>query len=110
MHLGIGNTVSTELLEQADECEKSKKYAQLAVLIDQEIYRNYKLWKTNYMAYDLLMKSQEYTDHYSKEDMEQFTGYMNETIESVSEGPRRDIESLFLRLYANPVINKKSTE
>ena len=110
MHLAIGHPVSKEMLEEADSYVKSEKYIQLAALIDQEIFRNYKLWKTNYMAYDMLKKDGGYSDKYSKEDLEQFTDYMRKTTDKVVEGPRDEIETLFLKLYANPVINKKSVE
>ncbi len=110
MHLAIGQTVSKEMLEEANSFVGSKKYLQLAALIDREIFKNYKLWKTNFMAYDILMKSGEYSEKYSQEEMEGFTEYMKKTIEKVVEGPREEIENLFLKLYANPVINKKSIE
>lgn len=110
MHLAIGNTVSKAMLEEADALVRNEKYTHLAALIDREIYRNYKLWKTNFMAFDMLMKGEEFVDKYSREDLELFTAYMNKTIEKVVEGPRDIIENLFLKLYANPVINRKKVE
>lgn len=110
MHLAIGQTLSQQLLDEADEAERGKKHMRLAELIDKEIFRNYKLWKTNYMAYDILMKSGEFSDKYSKEDLQQFNEHKQKSIEKIPEGPREEIENLFLKLYANPVINKKSVE
>lgn len=107
MHIQFCKTVDKEMLGKADAFTKSEKYAYIATLIDQEIFRNYKLWKTNYIAYDLLNKGHKYADEYTCEDVGQFDGYMKKNIEKIIEGPRDEIENLFLKLYANPVINKK---
>jgi len=110
MHIAFGKTVDLHMLDEADSFPRNEKYAQLAKLIDHEIYRHYKLWRTNYIAYDILMKGNEFSEKYGNEDVEQFTDYMKKSVAKVAEGPRDVIESLFLKLYANPVINKKKVE
>ena len=52
----IAPTISQEELQYCDTFEKNEKFAQLANIIDQRIYKHYKLWKTNYIAYDICTK------------------------------------------------------
>lgn len=110
MHIAFCETINQQMLEQADAYPRNEKYPQLAKIVDHELYRNYKLWNTNYIAYDILMKGNEYSDKYEKADVERFVDYMKKSVAKVAEGPRDVIESLFLKLYANPVINRKKVE
>lgn len=109
MHLTLCKTVTKEILEEADSYPRNEKFSHLAHLIDIEIYRNYKFWKNNYIAYDILNENEEYSDQYDGADVEKFTAYMNKTLEKV-DGTEEIIKTLFLKLYANPVINRKSVE
>lgn len=110
MHIAFCDTINQQMLEQADAYPRNEKYPQLAKIVDLELYRNYKLWKTNYIAYDILMKGNEFSDKYAKDDVERFMDYTKKSVAKVAEGPRDVIESLFLKLYANPVINRKKVE
>jgi hypothetical protein len=56
IHIHIGDVLDTEI--DAEEGSNSNKQIQaLAQVIDDSIIKNYKLWPTNYIAYDILNKS-----------------------------------------------------
>lgn len=82
---------------------------ELTQLIDHRIINNYKLWNTNYMAYDLLNHSQDYRSKYSDSELSAFKQYMQETLIHIKDiKDTQSIEKLFLQLYAHPVINKNN--
>lgn len=77
----------------------------LAALIDQRIYRHFKLFKTHFIAYDLLF-GQRYSDRYTEHEKADFIAYMNGGLDQLGkEMDRSELEQIFLRIYANPVIN-----
>jgi hypothetical protein len=45
-----------------------KQIQALAQVIDDSIVRSYKLWPTNYIAYDILNKATMYADHYTENE------------------------------------------
>lgn len=73
-------------------------------MIDGEVHRHYKLWPNNYIAFDILNKSQRYQSHYSSAEKQEFIKYMENETRSI-EGDREKIEKLFLEIYSNPLVN-----
>ncbi|MDF1673022.1 MAG: 1-acyl-sn-glycerol-3-phosphate acyltransferase [Vicingaceae bacterium] len=76
----------------------------IADVIDKTIYEYYKLWDTNFIAYDLLRNSSEYKDKYTDITKDEFIFYMKEKLKKY-EGSS-DAKRLFLSMYANPLINR----
>ena len=106
VHLAVTEPISRKELEMCDEKEKNEKIVALASLIDQRIYKNYKLFKTNYIAYDILQGGSQFADHYSADDKKDFVAYMDNGLAKIGiEADRSDLEQIFLRIYANPVVN-----
>jgi hypothetical protein len=90
---------------QAEEHDTlNNKIINLAQAIDSEIFRNFKLWPNNYMAFDLLSDSRIYNGYYTSDNMKEFLNYM-ETQTAGIEGDKSKIKEFFLKIYANPVIN-----
>lgn len=106
VHLAVTEPISRKELEMCDEKEKNEKMVALASLIDQRIYKSYKLFKTNYIAYDILQGGDAFADCYSADDKKDFITYMNDGLAKIGiEADRSDLEQIFLRIYANPVVN-----
>lgn len=105
VHLAITDPITREELEQCDRLEKNDKIVALAALIDQRIYRHFKLFKTHFIAYDLLF-GQRYSDRYTEQEKDDFIAYMNGGLDQLGkEMDRSELEQIFLHIYANPVIN-----
>lgn len=104
IHLSICPPIIIEELEYCDRFDKNEKFIQLAKIIDDRIYRDYKLFKNNYIAHDLLNKSYRYENHYSKEDKESFIQYKNNGLSQLN-GDYDELEQIFLKIYATPVDN-----
>ncbi len=72
-----------------------KNEKELAVFLDEKIHKSYKLWKTNYMAYDILNKSNKYNSKYTNNDVSKFLKRFKRLSHSIKE--------IVLETYANPV-------
>ncbi len=80
-------------------------FSGLAKKIDELIHNSYSLMKTNYMAHDLLHDSERFKDQYSFDELTAFKTYVSERCAKV-EGDEEVKKKVFLKMYANPVINK----
>ena len=63
--------------------------------IDRQIHLNYRLWDTNYFAYDYLEKSTRFKDEYKDFDTQRFLERFNHLSD--------DVRDYVLNSYANPV-------
>ena len=72
------------------------------------LIKGYKLWKTNYIAYDLLEGHGKYSDLYGPEDVESFKAYTEHRLDKVEKRlDRAALKDIFLHIYANPVVSKE---
>lgn len=107
IHIHVGNVLDKELDEIEHEFDNNNKQIQaLAQTIDDSILQSYKLWPTNYIAYDLLYKTNTYSSCYSEAEKSLFERRLEMRID---EKNAQMVEG-FLAMYANPVVNKMKYE
>lgn len=106
IHIAFGDPIETKSIENVSSLGKNEKFKKLAELIDSQILGSYNLWKTNYIAFDILNKSQVYQSMYTPKDKEEFLSYFKYKL-SESEGDFDEMQEIFLSIYANPVVSKK---
>ena len=104
IHLAVCELITEDELKQCDAFSHNEKFKALAEIIDRKIYQNYKLYKTNYIAHDLLHDSHTYTAYYSEEEKENFKLYISERLKDI-EGEMNELTTIFLQIYATPVDN-----
>ena len=104
IHFAIAPAITIDDLNFCDHFERNKKFQHLAEIIDKRVYLNYKLWPTNYIAYELLNQTYRYKDQYTQEEMDQFVEYMEQGLSSLV-GDTSELREIFLGIYANPVVN-----
>ena len=83
-------------------------FAATARRLDEEIYRNYRLYPNNFVALDLLNNGKDYISHYSEEDKVQFEQYLQQQIDKI-DLPNKDeafLRERLLEMYANPAKNQ----
>ncbi len=103
IHIHVGDVLNKELDLIASENDNSNKQIQaLAQVIDDSILSSYKLWPTNYIAYDLLFKTDKYKGLYTEDEKSLFERRLEMRID---ESNPIALEG-FLSMYANPVVNK----
>ena len=108
IHLNIGVPLMHGEIEAASFCSKNDRYQAIRFAVDRRIIEGYKLWKNNYIAYDMLNHSYRYSDRYTQEDVERFTDYIEHQLDKVEkELSRNDLREIFLGNYGNPVLSKE---
>lgn len=103
IHIEVGDVLDAELDKIAEGQENQNKQIQaLAQVIDDSILSSYKLWPTNYIAYDLLNQTNQFASHYTEKEKLLFERRLEMRIDIENKIVREG----FLAMYANPVVNK----
>ncbi|PWA05596.1 1-acyl-sn-glycerol-3-phosphate acyltransferase [Flavobacterium psychrotolerans] len=103
IHIHVGDVLDKELDAIASEFNNSNKQIQaLAQVIDDSILTSYKLWPTNYIAYDILHKTNTFSSFYTDNEKLLFERRMEIRIDQKNPVALEG----FLNMYANPVVNK----
>ena len=109
VHLHVGEPLTEEEIREASYCDKNDRYQSIRHAVDRRIIEGYRLWKTNYMAYDLVNKGSKYASEYTQQDMENFQGYLAQQLIKVeSTLDRREMMDELLHIYSNPVLSKEN--
>lgn len=107
IHIHVGDVLESELDEIASKFDNSNRQIQaLAQAIDDSVLANYKLWPTNYIAYDLLNNTDKYSHLYTEKEKSLFERRLEIRID---ENNPIELQG-FLAMYANPVVNKSKYE
>ncbi|MFZ4436141.1 MAG: 1-acyl-sn-glycerol-3-phosphate acyltransferase [Flavobacterium psychrophilum] len=107
IHIHVGDVLDAELDGIKAEFDNANKQIQaLAQAIDDSILTTYKLWPTNYIAYDLLHGTTTYASQYTDIEKAVFERRLEKRIDAQSEFEVQGI----LAMYANPVVNKRKYE
>ena len=108
IHLNIGKPLTSEEIADAALCDKNDRYQKIRHAVDLRVIEGYKLWKNNYVAYDIANHTFKYSDKYDQADVEQFVAYMEHQLDTVEpELNREELRKIFLDIYANPVVTKE---
>ncbi len=104
IHIHVGDVLNEELDAISEESTNTNKQIQaLAQVIDDSILNSYKLWPTNYIAFDILHESNLYSNYYSEQEKQLFERRLELRIDAENSTLRQ----AFLAMYANPVANKE---
>lgn len=108
VHLHIGVPLTDEELHEASLCDKNDRFQSIRHAMDRRIISGYKLWKTNYMAYDIVNPGAKYADKYTPEDMSAFKKYIEGQLKKVEPTlNQEDLRDILLHIYSNPVLSKE---
>ncbi len=107
IHIHIGKVLNEEIdLIRLQSDNSNRQILALAQEIDIAIIGNYKLWPTNYIAYDIINQTDKFKDLYTSEEKEAFVKRLEERIDASN----LQAYNGFLCMYANPVENKLKQE
>lgn len=103
IHIHVGDVLNLEMDSIAESCENANKQVQaLAQVIDDSILSSYHLWPTNFIAHDIVTKSNRFASKYTEEEKAIFERRMELRIDENNSVALQG----FLAMYANPVANK----
>jgi hypothetical protein len=103
MHLSFCAPLGEEDFRKIGSSIRNEQVKELASQIDNRIYENFRLWKNNYIAYDIL-NGVTFKGIYTEHEKDSFVSYMKKGLSNI-EGDNDELESIFLAIYANPVVN-----
>ncbi|MFV8368097.1 1-acyl-sn-glycerol-3-phosphate acyltransferase [Flavobacterium sp. LB2R40] len=103
IHIHVGKVLDTEIdAIKADNDSTNKQIVALAKVIDDAILSNYKLCPTNFIAYDIVNKTDRYSHLYTENEKSLFERRLEMRIDHDNPVALDG----FLAMYANPVVNK----
>ena len=103
IHIHVGKVLDTEIEAIKTENDSSnKQIVALAQVIDDAILSNYKLWPTNFIAYDIVNKTNRFSHLYTENEKSLFERRLEMRIDHDNPVALDG----FLAMYANPVVNK----
>ncbi len=71
----------------------------VAEAVDRSIHSGYRLWPSNYIAYDTTRKGSKYADNYTDDEKKKF-------LDNYARMPE-EVRQIVLEEYANPVVNRE---
>ncbi len=111
VHINIGKPLTPEEIEVASHCDKNDRYQAIRHAVDMRVIEGYKLWKTNYIAYDLVNGGNRFVDKYTPEDVEAFLAYTEHQLKKVERKLDKEaLRDIFWHIYSNPVESKLRLE
>ncbi len=93
---GFKGKVHYKFSEPLDPIYNDEK--ELAVAIDERIQKGYKLWSTNFIAYDMVHNTDLFDKSYSEFEKQMFFLRFRRL--------SKDVRQILLESYSNPVVNK----
>ena len=112
VHFTLGNRINDELKKLDPKMEKNELFAVIAGIIDREIYRHYRFYPCNYVAYDMLSRTRHFSANYGLKDKKAFEEYLQGQLDKIVI-PNKDEDFLrrkILEMYTNPLKNFLSLE
>ncbi len=107
VHFTISQLINDQLDQLDPNMDRNELFAAVASIIDKEIYRHYRFYPNNYVAYDLLSSTRRFSDHYGLKDKKAFEEYLQKQLDKIVI-PNKDenfLRKKILEMYANPLKN-----
>lgn len=107
VHFTISQLINDQLDQLDPNMDRNELFTAVASIIDKEIYRHYRFYPNNYVAYDLLSGTRRFSDHYGLKDKKAFEDYLQKQLDKIVI-PNKDenfLRKKILEMYANPLKN-----
>ncbi|TDE05915.1 1-acyl-sn-glycerol-3-phosphate acyltransferase [Flavobacterium sandaracinum] len=103
IHIHVGKVLDAEIDRiKVENDSTNKQIVAVAQVIDDAILGNYELWPTNFIAYDIVYKTNRYAHLYTENEKSLFERRLEMRIDHDNPVALDG----FLAMYANPVVNK----
>lgn len=105
--------INNELSHLENESDRGAILQSVCRIIDRHIHLNYRIYPSNYIAYDMLYKADRWSDQYTTEQKEKFEKYLHGQIAKLGEFTSDDFQFMYekmLLMYSNPLKNKMTAE
>ncbi len=108
IHLSVGAPLTEKEITRSSWYEKNDRYQAIRRILDERIISGYRLWKTNYMGYDLMTGGNKYSDKYTPEELDKFRDYTEHKLSRAEKKlDKNALRDIFWHIYGNPVVAKE---
>lgn len=108
VHFAFGEPIINQIDSFAKETTINEQIEKLGQHIDQQIYRNFKLWPNNYIAEDILNGTNNNSDLYTEDQYNKFKNILEKAVSEI-QGDTEIIRRMFLQMYVNPILNQRKS-
>jgi len=112
VHFTLTELINDELEKLDKDMDKNDLITAIADIIDKEIYRHYRFYPCNYVAYDMLTGTKRFSSNYGQADKKNFEEYVKGQLEKIVI-PNKDeafLRTKILEMYSNPLKNHWATK
>lgn len=112
IHYQVMPEISDAIDSINSELPRNQYLEQVTSLIDNNIFKGYRIYPCNYIALDMLNGSEDMKTNYTAKDKRKFVKYINKQVAKISiDNPDYEfLQHKMLEMYANPLINKLNAE
>jgi hypothetical protein len=111
VHFSVGTPINDELVKlDSSTMEKNELVCTIAGLIDKEIFKHYHFYPCNYIAYDMLTRTNRFSEYYSLKDKQHFEKYLQGQLDKIVLLNKDEdfLRTKILEMYSNPLKNHLS--
>ena len=104
VHFTLTQPINDQLAALDKDMEKNELIATIANIIDKEIYKHYRFYPCNYVAYDMLTGTKRFSSNYGLRDKKHFEEYLQGQLDKIVL-PNKDeafLRTKILEMYTNP--------
>ena len=112
VHFTLTQPINDQLVALDKDMEKNELIAAIANIIDKEIYKHYRFYPCNYVAYDMLTGTKRFSSNYGLRDKKHFEEYLQGQLDKIVL-PNKDeafLRTKILEMYTNPLKNHLATQ
>ena len=115
VHFEIMPCVNFKLDEVSTDIDKAELLNIVKTEIDKSIYKGYKLYPCNYIAYDMAHNTSKFLNSdYAIEDKDRFVAYVENQLKKIdietTEEEKEYMRNMIYTMYSNPLKNKLSLQ
>ena len=115
VHFEIMPCVNFKLDEVSTDIDKAELLNIVRTEIDKSIYKGYKLYPCNYIAYDMAHNTSKFLNSdYAIEDKDRFVAYVENQLKKIdietTEEEKEYMRNMIYTMYSNPLKNKLSLQ
>ena len=110
--LKLGRPLNEKIDSVSSDQKRTTLLQEVADLIDNEIFRNYEIFTPNYVAYDLILNSDKFSNKYTSEEKDNFIAYVDKQVNKINIENKDDdfLKNKITEMYANTLINHLSAQ
>lgn len=102
VHLQFGEPINDFIDHSLTFTNDNEKIQYLCSLIDKQMYKNYRLWPNNHIAYDILNNTTEFQNYYSEYSKRDFVKHIRKQA-NIDDVSYAKMKQMLHTIYANPV-------